>query len=85
MVWSKESAKAGTVGELSEGSHGWLDRQVHEETWIKLKNMQIYELNDDSSLHQLKNYAGTNAKAATSSAAEVRVGPASVEKNDSSI
>ena len=47
--------------------------------------MQIYELNDDSSLHQLKNYAGTNAKAATSSAAEVRVGPASVEKNDSSI
>ena len=49
MVWSKESAKAGTVGELSEGSHGWLDRQVHEETWIKLKNMQIYELNDDSS------------------------------------
>ena len=54
MVWSKESAKAGTVGELSEGSHGWLDRHIHEETWIKLKNMQIYELNDDSSLHQLK-------------------------------
>ena len=47
--------------------------------------MQIYELNDDSSLHQLKNYAGTNARAATSSAVEVRVGQASVEKNDSSI
>ena len=41
MVWSKESAKAGTVGELSEGSHGWLDRQVHEETWIKLKTCRF--------------------------------------------
>ena len=85
MVWSKESAKAGIAGELSEDSHGWLDRHMHEETWIKLKNTQIYELNDDSSLHQLKNYAGTSARAATLSAAEVRVGPASVEKNDSSI
>ena len=63
---------------------GWTDKCTKRHG-SKLKNMQIYDLNDDSSLHQLKNYAGTNAKAATSSAAEVRVGPASVEKNDSSI
>jgi len=43
MVSSKESAKAGTVGELSEDSHGWLDRQVHEETWIKLNKLASLE------------------------------------------